>query len=175
MVSELPESAAERLRAAPFTYVPVGATPMPQSGFTNVSRRRMLDRTDFGGAVDDLMAWRVHERSGLHVRASGGRAAPGTVVEMTLGLGRVGVRIPCRVVDVIDESDRAGFAYGTLPGHPEAGEELFVIERQGDGCLTFTITAYSRPATLLARLGGPVTSAIQARVTERYLRTLDER
>ena len=27
----------------------------------------------------------------------------------------------------IDESDRREFAYGTLPGHPEIGKELFAV------------------------------------------------
>ena len=34
------------------------------------------------------------------------------------------VRAPCRVVYVVDEPDRRGFAYGTLPGHPEIDGEL---------------------------------------------------
>ena len=37
------------------------------------------------------------------------------------------VRAPCRVVYVVDEPDRRGFAYGTLPGHAESGEERFVV------------------------------------------------
>lgn len=170
---ELPAAVAERLRAAPFTYVPVGATPGPQPGFRNFTRQRTLARRDFEGAVGDLMTWRVHERSGLHVRASDRRVQPGTVVQMTLGLGSFGVKAPCRVVHVIDQADRAGFAYGTLPGHPESGEESFVVERRPDGSLAFTVTAFSRPATVSARLGGPFTTAIQAGMTGRYLRALD--
>lgn len=65
-----------------------------------------------------------------------------------------------------------GFAYGTLPGHPETGEEAFVVERNGEGDVRFTITAFSRPRALLARLGGPVTKAVKARATRRYLRGL---
>lgn len=67
--------------------------------------------------------------------------------------------------------DRAGFAYGTLPGHPESGEEAFVVSRAPDG-VRFTITAFSRPATWLARLGGPVTLLGQEYFTRRYLRAL---
>ncbi len=81
--------------------------------------------------------------------------------------------IPCRVVDIIDESQRQGFAYGTLPGHPEAGEERFVLEQLEDGRIRFTITAYSRPASRLARLGGPIGRAAQSFMTKRYLRSLD--
>src|SRR3712207_7231330 len=59
-----------------------------------------------------------------------------------------------RVVYTVEEPDRAGFAYGTLPGHPERGEELFLLDRAPDGQLRLTISAFSRPATWLARAGG---------------------
>lgn len=73
---------------------------------------------------------------------------------------------------VIDDPRRKGFAYGTLPGHPESGEEAFVVELHEDSSVTFTITAFSRPHRLLAKLGGPVSRAVQARVTDRYLHAL---
>ncbi len=72
----------------------------------------------------------------------------------------------------MDEPRRRGFAYGTLPGHPESGEEAFIVEQHDDDSVTFTITAFSRPATWLARLGGPLGRAVQDRVTARYLRAL---
>lgn len=77
---------------------------------------------------------------------------------LRLGLGPISVRAPVRVVYLIDEPTRTGFAYGTLPGHPESGEEAFVVQLQDSGVVTFGITAFSRPATTLARLGGPLTS-----------------
>ena len=99
--------------------------------------------------------------------------ASGTVVLMRWGPGALSVRIACRVVDVTDEPRRRGFAYGTLPGHPEAGEERFLVEQAEGGRILFTITAYSRPATTLARLGGPISRAAQSVMTQRYLRALD--
>ena len=75
-----------------------------------------------------------------------------------------------RIVWTVDEPDRRGFGYGTLPLHPESGEEAFVIERGADGAVLFVITAFSRPATALTRLGGPVGRRVQAAVTRRYLR-----
>lgn len=93
---------------------------------------------------------------------------------MTLGIAGRGVKIPCRVVSVIDEANRQGFSYGTLPGHPECGEELFVVERRPDGTLEFVVTAFSRPASLMARAGGPVTRWAQRTMTDRYLRALDQ-
>lgn len=44
-----------------------------------------------------------------------------------VGAGPLRLRAPCRVVYTVTESRRRGFAYGTLPGHPECGEEAFVI------------------------------------------------
>jgi uncharacterized protein (UPF0548 family) len=174
MVQRLAPARAAALRAAPFTYDAVGATAgdLP-AGYRLTQRRAVLERRDFDGAVEDLMRWRVHERAGLWVAASGPVGDADTVVDMRFGVGPLALRIPCRIAYVVDEPDRAGFAYGTLPGHPETGEELFLLSRLGDGRLTFTLTAFSRPATRLARLGGPVSRAVQTRVTDRYLRAAD--
>ena len=174
MVQRLDTGRASTLRAAPFTYDEVGATAgeLP-TGYRAVHRRAVLERRDLAAATEDLLRWRVHERAGLWVAASGPVAGPDTVVDMRFGIGPLAVRIPCRVVYVIDEPHRTGFAYGTLPGHPETGEESFVLTRLGDGRLTFTVTAFSRPSTRLARLGGPATRGIQDRVSDRYLRAAD--
>lgn len=162
----------DELRAAPLTYARPGTTTTAPAGFSHFSRTVALGRTDLDGAAADLLGWRVHERAGLVVRASG-PAAEGAVVEMRLGAGPVAVRIPCRVVAVVDEPDRRGFSYGTLPGHPECGEEEFVLERMPDGSLGFTVSAFSRPATLLARAGGPLTGLVQRVMTRRYLAAPD--
>ena len=77
------------------------------------------------------------------------------------------------MVELVDEPRRRGFSYGTLTGHPETGEERFLLERLDDGRVTLTITAISRPASTLARLGGPLTRAAQRWMTQRYLRALD--
>jgi uncharacterized protein (UPF0548 family) len=73
-----------------------------------------------------------------------------------------------RVAYLIDEPDRSGFGYGTLPGHPERGEEAFAVARQGERMM-FEITAFSRPRHPLARIGAPVTRMMQLRVTRRYI------
>ena len=91
---------------------------------------------------------------------------------LRLGWRALGVSAPVRVVYVVDEGRRRGFAYGTLPGHPESGEEAFVVEHLEDDTVRFAITAFSRPATLLAKLGGPVSRLVQSRVTNRYLRAV---
>jgi uncharacterized protein (UPF0548 family) len=132
-----------------------------------------LVRRDFEAAADDLFMWRLHQRSGLRVWASDAPLQANTVVLMRLGVGPIAPRIPCRVVYVVDEPDVRGFAYGTLPGHPEAGEERFMLRRHEDGRIELTISAFSQPASWLAKLGGSVRRKVQDAMTERYLRALD--
>lgn len=64
---------------------------------------------------------------------------------------------------------RAGFGYGTLPGHPERGEEAFTAELAADGTVYFGVFAYSRPANWFYRLGVPVARFCQWLITRRYL------
>ncbi len=75
------------------------------------------------------------------------------------------------MVYVVSEPDRRGFAYGTLPGHPERGEELFLVERQ-DGSTYAEVRSFSRPGRWFSRLGLPVVRWVQRRYVERYLDAL---
>ncbi len=165
---------AARLRASGLTYPEVGATAgrLP-SGYRTLRRARRLPATvDLRTAAEELARWQVQRRAGLRVAASDSRVVPDAVVVLGFGAGPLTVRAACRVVYVVDEPRRRGFAYGTLPGHPESGEEAFVLEQHDDGTVTFTITAFSRPASTLARLAGPLGRRVQDAVTNRYLRAL---
>lgn len=81
-------------------------------------------------------------------------------------------RIPARVVYVVDEPDRKGFAYGTLPGHPERGEEAFIVERRADGSVWLVIRAFSRPSNAFFWAAYPALRMLQAVFTARYERAL---
>ncbi|MEY2464453.1 MAG: hypothetical protein QOH64_2591 [Acidimicrobiaceae bacterium] len=76
-----------------------------------------------------------------------------------------------RLVYIVDEPDRFAFAYGTLSAHPEQGEEAFAITHE-DGRVRFEIVSFSRPRHPLARIGAPVTRAMQVRVTRAYLEAI---
>jgi uncharacterized protein (UPF0548 family) len=155
------------LRSASFTYAEVGATAVDlPAGYQTVRRTKALT-TDFDTAARKLLGWQVQRSTGLRVTASSARVEPDAVV--VVGMGPL--RIPCRVVYLVDEPGRRGFAYGTLPGHPVSGEEAFVLEQRGDS-VTFTVTAFSRPATLLTKLGGPAGRLVQKAMIGRYLRAL---
>jgi uncharacterized protein (UPF0548 family) len=101
-------------------------------------------------------------------------AAIGATYLIVIKLALVWAIAPVRIVYLIDEADRKGFAYGTLPGHPERGEESFVLERQGAQTV-IQITAFSSPAEFLVRLGQPLARVIQTATTRRYLKALKPR
>lgn len=161
------------LADAALTYPEVGATAgeLPP-GYRTVIRsvRVGQGQGSFEACADAVLGWDLHRRAGLGVYADRPGAVPGAVVVVVVGVGRCGVVAPCRVVHVVDEPDRRGFAYGTLPGHPEQGEESFVVSRETDGTVVFTVTAFSRPGNLLTRLGGPLARRTQDLFVGRYLR-----
>lgn len=75
-----------------------------------------------------------------------------------------------RIVYVVEESgplSKFGFAYGTLPGHVESGEERFLIEwDHSDDSVWYEILAFSKPKHILARLGYPFVRLFQKRFRE---------
>ncbi|SIR08654.1 DUF1990 family protein [Micromonospora avicenniae] len=165
----------DALAAAELTYADPGATRggLPP-GYRHARRDAALGfgRAVFERAVDGLLTWEMHRRAGMAVTASEPNAVPGAIVVLRLGIPPLGFLIPCRVVYRVEEPDRRGFAYGTLPGHPVRGEELFVVRLQPDGEVRFGIAAFSRPASLAARLGGPAGRKVQAVFTDRYVRAM---
>lgn len=98
--------------------------------------------------------------------------ANGMTAQLTFTVWRVTFAAPVRVVYVIDEVNRIGFAYGTLPGHPESGEESFIVEKHPDDSVWLTIRAFSRPSTWYFTALWPIVRLHQARFTRLYLRAL---
>ncbi|WP_329321084.1 DUF1990 family protein [Streptomyces sp. NBC_01262] len=157
-----------------FTYAEVGATrdpgSLPPPGFHLLRERtRLGDGPEvFTAAGRALLGWRMQRAAGLRVDPAATDAAPGVRVVMRAGP----VRIPCEVVWTVREERRTGFAYGTLAGHPECGEESFVVEQEDDGSVWLTVTAFSRPAAWYLRAAGPVTRMVQRAAARRYGRCL---
>jgi uncharacterized protein (UPF0548 family) len=147
------------------TYEEVGATRsgrLPE-GYHHLRHRTLLGTGPavMAAASDAVLAWRMHRAVGLRVTASEPRARAGVSVESRLGIGPLRLVAPCRVVWAETGERRAGFGYGTLPGHPECGEEAFVVERVDDDAVWLTVIAFSRPARLASRLAGPLVPIFQ--------------
>jgi uncharacterized protein (UPF0548 family) len=160
--------------AAAVTYAPVGGTRTADAtpdGYHRDHYETHLGSAEatFDRACEAIRAWAVHRRSGLEVFPESARLADDqTVVLLTKATG-LWVTACCRVVWMLDAPDAFGFGYGTLPCHPERGEEAFVVRRSPDGEVAFEIDAFSRPVHPLARLGAPVARRVQRAATLRYL------
>jgi uncharacterized protein (UPF0548 family) len=161
------------LAEAPLTYPGVGSArsgPAP-AGFREDRRSAVVGsgRDAFERAAAAVLDWRAQRGAGLRVRASGPAGTPGTVVVLTAGLPRFGYDIPCRVVWAQTDGDERGFAYGTLPGHPESGEECFLVRLTPDGDVVYEIRVFFRLASTAARLAGPVSLLLQRAATRAYV------
>ena len=97
---------------------------------------------------------------------------PGDTANLASSVGPFRVHAPVRVVYVIDEPTRKGFAYGTLDGHPFRGEESWIIEREPDGSVWMTIRAFSRPSRWYWWVAYPAVRVMQRLSTKRYERAL---
>jgi len=123
---------------------------------------------DWGRAQEAIGRWRAHHGAGLTVTPTAAPIEEGGTVVVSRNLGPVLLVAPCRIVYTTATATRFGFAYGTLPGHPEQGEEAFHVTFE-DGRVVAEIVAFSRPADLLTRLAGPLARQVQKATTKRYI------
>ena len=117
-----------------FSYSAVGATATTLPvGFVVDRTRIKLGEGEvvFQSAIAALKRWQYFNLGWVEAWSPETPIQPGEVVAImghALGLWWLNC---CRIVYVVDESVpiyKFGFAYGTLPGHVESGEERFVIE-----------------------------------------------
>lgn len=162
---------AAAARDAALTYEEVGATrgELPARYRHGRHRIDLGDESEtFEHACEGLRRWEPHRFAGATIVPERPPLIEGQSVVVAVRFGAVTMVAPTRIVYVTEERDRFGFAYGTLAGHPESGEESFHVVRE-HGAVRFEVAVFWRPSALLARLGGPVSKLAQARVTQRYL------
>jgi uncharacterized protein (UPF0548 family) len=97
---------------------------------------------------------------------------PGDTAVLLLPVGPFRMKAPVRVIYVIDEPKRKGFAYGTISGHPAEGEEAFIVEMRDDQSVWLLIRAFSRPANRWWRSINLLLRVAQEIITRRYERAL---
>jgi uncharacterized protein (UPF0548 family) len=121
-----------------------------------------------------LLDWAVKTRTGFDVAAVDGgipRVEEGRDYVLTAGRA-LAIREPVRVVAVVDERDRCGFAYGTRSGHPVSGEEAFILTRAADGRVRLTMRSVTYAASGRWRLAFPALLIAQRYYRRRYRRAL---
>jgi uncharacterized protein (UPF0548 family) len=157
-------------RELSFTYEAVGATArIPPPGFVVDHTRVELGKgaAVFERARSALRRWEQFHLGWVEAWPADTPLQPGAVVAVMGRAFGLWCLNACRIVYVIDESgpvQKFGFAYGTLPGHVESGEERFLIEWDtSDDRVHYDILAFSKPNHLLIRLGYPFVRRLQKR------------
>ncbi|TFV87664.1 DUF1990 domain-containing protein [Blastococcus sp. CT_GayMR16] len=171
------------MAARQVSYAPVGSTPPGDDRWTPPHGFRPYERTVVVGRGQEhwarlaalLLEWGVKTRSGFRIEpdgATGKRVEQGADYWLVASFGPVSVREPARVVAVVEEPDRCGFAYGTLEGHPVSGEEAFVVSRTPEGQVLLTLRSITRSSPGRWRLLFPLILVAQRWYRSRYLRAL---
>ena len=153
-----------------FTYPAVGATAItPPAGYVVDHTRIKLGEGEeiFGRARAALVRWDQFWLGWVEAWSPATPLRTGEVVAVMARRFGLWWLSACRIVYVVDESGpicKFGFAYGTLPGHVESGEERFMIEwDQSDNSVWYDILAFSRPNHFLTRFGYLVVRRLQKR------------
>jgi uncharacterized protein (UPF0548 family) len=129
-------------------------------------------REDLERASRGLRTWATHRVRGVHLLPKGAEVAEGATVLVTFGTPVGAIAAPCRVTSVGGGPVHWGFAYRTLPGHPEVGEESFEVALGEDDVVTLRIRAVSRHAEGPLSHVGQLGRLVQRRVTRAYGRAL---
>ena len=154
----------------PFTYAAVGATAgTPPAGYAVDRTRVKLGEGEgaYRSAKAALERWEEFRLGWVDPWPGDTALRKGEVVAVmghAMGLWWLNA---CRIVYTIDDTGpirRFGFAYGTLPGHVESGEERFQIEWDpSDNSVWYDILAFSKPNHFLTRMGYPLVRRLQKR------------
>ena len=155
-------------RDLPFSYEEVGASSGALPKGYPINRRRVrlgAGEAVFNRAREALRRWTMYELTWTRLHPPDAPVESGAAVCVVVNHGFCWSLNPCRIVYVADERgavERFGFAFGTLPGHSETGEERFVVEWQrADDSVWFELLAFARPHHVLARIGFPFVPLFQ--------------
>lgn len=175
------EELARQGGGQPLSYAHAGATldEVVPDGFTHTSHRAVIGSGPeaWDRAVRALHGWRMFHQPWI-VMPDLPAPREGLVVAFASRQLGTWALHSCQVVATIEAPDRVGFAYGTLATHAVAGEERFLVERDPDGEVHFSLWKFARPAHPLVRLAGPIMTHQQSRfdvgATEAMRRAVEE-
>ncbi|MBS1791875.1 MAG: DUF1990 domain-containing protein [Acidobacteria bacterium] len=155
----------------PFSYPEVGSTNSILPAGYNIDHNRIhlgYGEQVFNCAIAAVRNWKMHDLEWLELCWPNAPIEAGSIVAIVCRHFGFWSCHPAKIVYVIDEADdhacRFGFGYGTLPAHDEQGEERFLIEwLREDDSVWYDILAFSRPASILAKLGYSLVRMLQKR------------
>ena len=147
----------ENQRRYELTYEPVGCTREGSpDGFDCDQYRVQLGKGEavFAVAQETIYSWGMFPSGWTHVIHDASTVRAEQTVAVLIKVYGLWWLNSARIVYVIDNAERrCGFAYGTLPGHVESGEERFMVEWDEDDAVWYDLRAISRPRHWTIRLG----------------------
>ena len=155
-----------RAAEMPFSYAEVGATRGECPPGYDLDHYRIAlgkGRAAFEAACQALRRWQMFPRPWTEIAPADTPIQTGNTVAVLAHFLGCWWRNACRLVYVVEEARRFGFAYGTLPCHAESGEECFSIVWDDEDTVWYEVRAISRPQHWLARLGYPFARRLQRR------------
>jgi uncharacterized protein (UPF0548 family) len=160
--------AAQEGRA--FSYREVGATrgAAPTGYAVDHNRLRLgQGREVFARAVAALRSWQMFDTGWTKLCWETTPQETGATVAILIKHCGFWSLNAARIVYAFEENgatERAGFAYGTLPAHAERGEERFSVEfHRADESVWYDLYAFSQPRHWLAQAGYPLARYLQKR------------
>ncbi|HEX5966772.1 MAG TPA: DUF1990 domain-containing protein [Pyrinomonadaceae bacterium] len=153
-------------RQTDLSYSPMGITrDAAVAGYTVDHNRVQLGSGAqcFDAAVAAIRRWKMFDLGWVNLVSNETSIEAGETVAVVINHLGFWSMNACRIVYVIEEQGRYGFAYGTLAEHAERGEERFMVEwKHEDDTVWYDILALSQPGPM-ARLGYPFTRRLQKR------------
>lgn len=169
----------DRQRDRPLSYEMKGMTrgQAPCGYNVDVLRRRLGAGPElFRQAAAAISSWAPYQQHWIPLAPADQKLEPNTVVAISAWVGAFWWSNACRILYTMDKPGpprRFGFAYGTIVGHAEQGEARFAVELETSGDVWYELLAISRPNHWLARLGYPVTRALQRRFATGSARAIE--
>jgi len=152
-----------------FSYAEVGQSLAGSPAGYNLDHNCVMlghGEAPFAAARDALRQWRMFPAPWTRIAPAAAPLVRGQVVAMLARAYGLWWLNACRIVYTIDESvpvRRFGFAYGTLPGHVECGEERFSVEWREDDSVWYDVRAFSKPRYWPVRMAKPLARGLQRR------------
>ena len=126
-----------------------------------------LGSATFDRAVQAIRQWKMFDVPDVRLCWPDAPIRPGGAVAIVLRHFGFWSLNCCKIVYVIDEDGpirRFGFAYGTLAGHAEQGEERFMVEwNRTSDLASYHILSFSRPGSVTTKIGYPAARWLQKR------------
>lgn len=161
----------------PFSYAEQGATAQAfPPGYDHDTNRICIGsgQPAFEAGKQALLGWQQYPSDWTHVYPARAALRTGESVVVLFRLFGLWWHNACRIVYTFDEPLRFGFAYGTLAGHVEKGEERFMVYMDESGKVWYQIDAFSRPAVWVTRFSYPLARHFQRRFVQQSMELMQD-